>query len=65
MIRTTFRLAFAAAALLVLYRKGRAERCRRAHRCVKCGYDLWGLTEPRCPECGMPFPKESMFWLPR
>jgi hypothetical protein len=21
-------------------------------RCVKCGYDLQGLTLPRCPECG-------------
>jgi hypothetical protein len=23
--------------------------------CVKCGYNLTGLTEPRCPECGTPF----------
>ena len=23
--------------------------------CVKCGYNLHGLTEPRCPECGTPF----------
>lgn len=21
-------------------------------RCAKCGYDLRGLTIPRCPECG-------------
>lgn len=21
-------------------------------RCLKCGYILKGLTEPRCPECG-------------
>ncbi len=21
-------------------------------RCRKCGYNLRGLTEPRCPECG-------------
>ncbi len=23
--------------------------------CLQCGYDLTGLTEPRCPECGTPF----------
>jgi len=26
-----------------------------ATRCMKCGYNLYGLTEPRCPECGTPF----------
>lgn len=24
-------------------------------RCVKCGYLLYGLSEPRCPECGTAF----------
>lgn len=28
---------------------------RDAHRCRKCGYLLYGLPEPRCPECGEPF----------
>ena len=23
--------------------------------CVRCGYNLRGLPEPRCPECGTPF----------
>lgn len=23
--------------------------------CKSCGYDLWGQTEPRCPECGSAF----------
>ncbi len=23
--------------------------------CLRCGYDLRGQTEPRCPECGKPF----------
>lgn len=26
-------------------------------RCEHCGYNLTGLTEPRCPECGTPFPR--------
>jgi hypothetical protein len=26
-----------------------------AGRCLECGYDLRGLTEPRCPECGTSF----------
>jgi len=25
--------------------------------CVRCGYSLIGLTKPRCPECGTPFPE--------
>ena len=28
---------------------------RRSFCCHKCGYELEGLTEPRCPECGTPF----------
>jgi hypothetical protein len=24
-------------------------------KCEHCGYLLYGLTEPRCPECGEPF----------
>ena len=27
--------------------------------CEPCGYDLRGLTEPRCPECGAPFEKRE------
>ena len=32
--------------------------------CVRCGYDLRGLPEPRCPECGTPFIQASVPPLP-
>jgi hypothetical protein len=35
-------------------REGRTLR-RLEGRCGRCGYDLRGLPEPRCPECGTPF----------
>ncbi len=28
---------------------------RRRGRCAACGYDLHGLLQPRCPECGEGF----------
>ena len=34
-------------------------RRRRHGHCAKCGYDLHGLTEPRCPECGREFQLEA------
>ncbi len=37
----------------------RGPMCRRRRRkqghCLTCGYNLTGLTEPRCPECGTGF----------
>ncbi len=33
----------------------RRRRIRQRGRCRQCGYNLRGLTEPRCPECGTPF----------
>ena len=33
----------------------REKERREGVRCVKCGYSLRGLTEPRCPECGTEF----------
>ena len=33
----------------------RSKRVRSYRVCWKCGYNLTGLTEPRCPECGTAF----------
>ncbi|MGD8452548.1 MAG: hypothetical protein PVJ57_12075 [Phycisphaerae bacterium] len=34
-------------------------RWRRQGRCLHCGYNLTGLAELRCPECGQPFKPRS------
>jgi hypothetical protein len=38
--------ALASAAMLVLFRR------KRRQRCVRCDYDLSATVGPRCPECG-------------
>ncbi|MFH1110781.1 MAG: hypothetical protein V1790_16525 [Planctomycetota bacterium] len=35
-------------------------RRRRRGLCVYCAYDLRGLVDPRCPECGMPFDRARL-----
>ncbi len=40
---------------MVLKRQLRRWRRERMGLCVKCAYNLTGLTEPRCPECGTEF----------
>lgn len=45
-------------AVFVVPRHVRHIRRRRRYltgRCINCGYNLTGLTEPRCPECGTAF----------
>ena len=39
---------------LIAYMRGpvRHRRRRKRNQCIHCGYNLTGLTEPRCPECG-------------
>lgn len=37
----------------------------RAPRCLRCGYNLTGLTTPRCPECGVPFEADVVQRLAR
>ena len=43
---------------LLLRRRWRTHRRRKLGLCVKCGYNLTGLTSPRCPECGTGFDLE-------
>ena len=42
-------------ALIRWTRHAREYRRRDIGLCVNCGYNLEGLTEPRCPECNTPF----------
>jgi len=38
----------------------RSRRRKAVGLCLKCGYDLRGQTEPRCPECGTVCSKRSV-----
>ncbi|MFH1746411.1 MAG: hypothetical protein ABIG44_05130 [Planctomycetota bacterium] len=40
------------ALLLYIWLAPRAPRPDEHLRCLRCGYILKGLSEPRCPECG-------------
>jgi len=40
----------------------RRARRRAAGCCPPCGYNLTGLIDPRCPECGTAFDPESVGW---
>jgi len=50
----------------VIHRQRLREEIRKELRrqgiptCPRCTYDLRGLTEPRCPECGASFPRELL-----
>lgn len=52
-------LIYGAVGLYVGIRLNRRRRNRTnsGRVCIKCGYDLTGLNEPRCPECGTRFSK--------
>jgi hypothetical protein len=45
------------------WRVARKHMRRLGGQCVRCGYALRGLTEPRCPECGTPFNPADLEWL--
>jgi hypothetical protein len=50
----TYVLAWALGPAMVLWFWSHARK-RMAGRCPACGYDLHGLSERRCPECGRAF----------
>ena len=41
--------------IVLLRRQVKRAHLQDAGLCVKCRYNLTGLPEPRCPECGQPF----------
>lgn len=41
--------------MLTFWALRRAPKVQTPWGCDQCGYLLYGLTEPRCPECGTPF----------
>lgn len=57
-------------ATVFVWRETAAERARRvtassrsAITCPTCGYNLTGLTESRCPECGSKFTLDELLAL--
>lgn len=58
--------AFGLPVWVVFFHIGRWARLRRVRRsrrpfCPACGYDLIGLSEARCPECGRRFTLEELW----
>lgn len=48
-------VAIGGASLLITIKRVRSDKREIEGRCKKCGYDLRGLSESRCPECGVEF----------
>lgn len=49
-------MLFGPGVVLLMLRR-RVQLLRPDVECLQCGYDLRGLPENRCPECGRPFPR--------
>jgi len=59
-----FFLAFVLLYVAILYRVTKRYlhvRNIKPGHCEHCGYDLSGLPEPRCPECGNPFHPDDVY----
>ena len=52
-------LTFFFSVLYLQYKINRVRRRTPMGFCTECGYNLSGLPEPRCPECGTPFNPEA------
>jgi len=44
----------------VVFLRNRYRPVYPSGHCTKCGYKLYGLPEPRCPECGKPFEPQDV-----
>ena len=58
-VLTAAPLAIATYLLFLSLIAQRETRVEAESRCARCGYDLRGLPEARCPECGRPFEPEE------
>ncbi len=52
---STFTIFFSVIAIYLLLPVHIRRKRKKKGLCEKCAYDLRGLTEPRCPECGTAF----------
>jgi uncharacterized paraquat-inducible protein A len=57
-----------ALAAYIVWRRGYAQGWRRARAqppaCPKCGYNMSGLRQCRCPECGAEFDLDEVWRTP-
>jgi hypothetical protein len=50
--------------MVMLYFARYGQRLRRSPTCLTCGYDLRGLSDNRCPECGTAFDPKQVIVMP-
>jgi hypothetical protein len=53
----------------LIWRNGKRVAWRRfmqtSPKCLRCGYDMTGLTEARCPECGAEYTLDQLWMAQR